>query len=48
MTRILIKKDVFRKGYYSIHKTSNGYEKAKTKILLETTFFIGDLTIKQV
>jgi len=28
--------------------TSNGYEKAKTKIRLETTFFIGDLTVKQV
>ncbi len=31
----------------SIHKTSNGYEKAKNKIRLETTFFIGDLTVKQ-
>ena len=32
----------------SIHKTSNGYEKAKTKLRLETTFFIGDLTMKRV
>jgi len=27
MTRILIRKDCFRKGYYSVHKTEKGYDK---------------------
>lgn len=27
MTRILIKKNAFRKGFYSVHETTKGYDK---------------------
>ena len=39
------KRDVF---FSSTEKTSANFEKAKQKIRLETTFFIGDVTVKQV
>ena len=36
------------KFFSSIHQTSDNFASAKRKIRLETTFFIGDIKVKQV